>query len=110
MKLMRSLWGSSGGKIVLFSLLVWLVFQTWTALAAPAKIDPGLENTASRGMVDISVELNFPPERFHILKMQEYGRLVGTSDDAIQLRRVALDDVQSIARLYWVKSIKPLVR
>jgi hypothetical protein len=110
MKLARSILSSSGGKILLLGLLGWLLFQTWTVLAAPAKIDPSLDTTASRGLVDISVQLNFPPERFHILKLQEYGRLVGTSSDAVQLRRVPLADVNEIARLYWVKSIQPFER
>jgi hypothetical protein len=103
--LVRSFFGSTGGKTITILLVLWLAFQAWTALTAPAKLAPELHDLQPGSRVDLAVELNFPPERFHILELQEYGRLAGARENVVNLRRVSAEDVMEIARIYWVKSV-----
>ncbi len=84
--------------------LVYLAWQGWLTLAAPAKIAPGLD--AER--VNVLVTLPFPPERFHVLVFQRHGRVSGTHDNSVEVRGVRREDLSAVARHYWVKSVEPL--
>ena len=58
--------------------------------------------------VDVLVTLAFPPERFHIQKLQEHGRVSGTSGNSVQVRGVNRAALTSLARPYWVVEVGPL--
>ena len=58
--------------------------------------------------VTVLVTLAFPPERFHVLAFQKYGRVSGTQDNAVELRGVNKADLTSVARPYWVIKVEPL--
>ncbi|MCL4395007.1 MAG: hypothetical protein M1482_09440 [Chloroflexi bacterium] len=106
MKRARTLLGNIGIQSVLVVALGLFVFNVWSYAQAPAKIDPRLAAGADPNQkVNIVVELNFPPERFHVDALQNYGRVAGADGDKVQLRNVTLDGVQALARTYWVKSI-----
>jgi len=106
MSLLRRLLRSTKGKVALAVLLGTLAFQVWLTLAAPGKIAPGIEEDRRR--VDVLVTLAFPPERFHIQKLQEHGRVSGTSGNSVQLRGVNRAALTSVARPYWVVEVAPL--
>jgi hypothetical protein len=91
-------------RIVLGLLLAYLAWEVWLSIAAPAKIAPGLD--AER--VNVLVTLPFPPERFHILVFQRYGRVSGTQDNSIEVRGVRREDLRAVARHYWVTKVEPL--
>jgi hypothetical protein len=55
----------------------------------------------------VDVVLGFPPERFHTLELQEYGRVRGTTENVLHLRSVTQDGVDAMARKYWIKEIRP---
>jgi len=78
----------------------------WLTLEAPGKVAPSLWVRAPR--VDVLVTLPFPPERFHVLIFQQYGRVSGTQDDSVEVRGVRQADLRSLARPYWVKKVEPL--
>ena len=64
------------------------------ALADPrcaGKISPELGGASEK--VNVLVDLPFPPERFHVLVFQTYGRVSGTEDNAIELRGVKRTDL-----------------
>jgi hypothetical protein len=86
--------------------LLYLVFQAYLSLAAPGKIAPEL--LAGEGKADLLVTLPFPPERFHLLVFQRYGRVSGTRENSIELRGVAHENLRAVARPYWVSSVQPL--
>jgi len=52
--------------------------------------------------------LPFTPDRFHVIAMQQFGRVSGTEDTSIEVRGVKRDDLSSLARPFWVKRIEPL--
>jgi hypothetical protein len=83
----------------------WLAWQVWLSVAAPGKI---AAFPTAEERVNILVTLPFPPERFHIQLFQNYGRVSGTQENAVEIRRVKRADLTSLARHYWVKRIEPL--
>ena len=106
MRLWRALVGSRRGRIVLTVLLCYLVWQGWLTLQAPRKIAPGLGRAG--GPVDVQVTLRFPPERFHVLVFQRFGRVSGTEANRVELRGVRPSDLTAVARPYWVARVDPL--
>lgn len=86
-------WASRRGRILILALLVSLVWQAWLSIEAPGKIAPDINHAvSSRGTVDLLVTLPFPPERFHILVFQRYGRVSGTSENTAEVRGVKLTE------------------
>jgi hypothetical protein len=78
------------------------------SLSAPSKIAQSLPPEGDK--VDLVVTLPFPPERFHVLVFQRYGRVSGTQENSVEVRGVRREDLRSIARHYWVKKVEPLPR
>jgi hypothetical protein len=106
MKLWRAILGSTKGRIVLGVLAAYLGWQLWLTLAAPAKIAPELAGAGTR--VNIRVTLPFPPERFHVLVFQRFGRVSGTEENSVEVRSVRKADLAALARPYWVRKVEPL--
>jgi len=91
--------------VLLAAAALYLTWQVWLTVAVPGKIT-GFPTGEER--VNILVTLPFPPERFHIQLFQSYGRVSGTQDNAVEIRRVKRADLSALARHYWVKRIEPL--
>jgi hypothetical protein len=106
MRMVHAIIGSRRGRIVLGLLAVYLGWQGWLTLAAPAKIDAALR--AGRPRVNVQVTLPFPPERFHVLALQRFGRVSGTEKNSVEVRGVRQDDLNAVARPYWVRSVGPM--
>jgi hypothetical protein len=93
-------------KILLGAVLLYGLFHAYLFLVAPNKIAPEL--LASAEKQNVLVTLRFPPERFHVIAFQPYGRVSGTLDNSIELRGVAPENLRSIAKPYWVQKVEPL--
>jgi hypothetical protein len=106
MRLLSAILTSTKGRIVIGAVAAYLAWQLWLSLAAPQKIAPGF--TAERPRANILVTLPFPPERFHVLYFQRYGRVSGTQDNSIEVRNVRPADLNAVARPYWVRRVEPL--
>jgi len=106
MTLLHSILASTKGRIVIGAVAAYLGWQLWLTLAAPQKLAPGF--TAERPRANILVTLPFPPERFHVLYFQRYGRVSGTQDSSIEVRGVRQADLTAVARPYWVRRVEPL--
>lgn len=83
-----------------------MLFQAWLYIAAPNKIAPELARSEDKQ--NVLVTLKFPPERFHVISFQRYGRVSGTLDNSIELRGVARENLRAVAKPYWVKKVEPL--
>lgn len=102
-------WASRRGRIIIFALALYLGWQAWLSIEAPGKIASDVTHAVSpRGTVDLLVTLPFPPERFHILIFQRYGRVSGTSGNTAEVRGVKLADVTGLARYYWIRRVEAL--
>jgi len=97
---------STRGRIVLGAIALYLLWQLWLTVTAPAKVSPGIDR--GRPKVNLLVVLPFRPERFHVLMFQKYGRVSGTTDDSVELRGVEPANLNAIARHYWVSRVDPL--
>jgi len=106
MSIARAVLRSTRGRLVLGALLGYLAWQGWLGVAAPGKIAAGLNTDAAK--VNILVTLPFPPERFHVIVFQKYGRVSGTQDHSIEVRGVRTADLHAVARPYWVTRVEPL--
>ena len=106
MSVARDIIRSTRGRVVLGVLAVWLVFQAWLTIAAPAKISAALTGTSDK--VNIQIGMPFTPERFHVLAFQQYGRVSGAEGHSIELRSVKRTDLNAVARPYWVTSVGPI--
>ena len=105
MKLLRAILSDTRGRIVLGVIAAYLGWQAWLGLAAPGKV---AEELRGKPRVNVLVTLPFVPERFHVLAMQRYGRIAGTEDTGIELRNVRQEDLDAVARPYWVRSVGPM--
>ena len=97
---------SGKGRAVVAVVLFYLLWQAWLSLSAPSKISPAFPPRGDK--VDVVVTLPFPPERFHVLVFQRYGRVSGTQENSVEVRGVRREDLRSVARYYWVKKVEPL--
>lgn len=105
MKLARAALSSRRGRILLGLLIAWLFWQGWLALHAPSKVTGGFPD---RQRVNALITLPFVPERFHILIFQRFGRVSGTDGNSVELRNIDKNQLNAIARYYWVSRIEPL--
>ena len=105
MSLARSALRSPRLWLVVAIAALYAGFQLWQTLAAPGKIADGFPD---RRRVNALVTLPFPPERFHILTFQGYGRVSGTLDNTVEVRGINKQDLPAVARPYWVRRVEPL--
>ena len=108
MGLLRDAVASSRGRIVLGAIIAIAIWKAALVLVAPTKVMPGFSANA-RGQVNALVTLRCPPERFHVLEFQKYGRVSGTQDETIEVRGIRIAELNAVARPYWVKTVAPLV-
>ena len=106
MKLWQSIHQSTQGRIVFAGLLLYAVWQMYLGMSASSKVAESLRE--GKGKVNVQVVLPFTPDRFHVIAMQQFGRVSGTEDTSIEVRGVKRDDLSGLARPFWVKSIEPL--
>jgi hypothetical protein len=108
MKLLRAILGTGRGRLLRAAALLGLVWQGWLSAVAPGKVAPSVVESSPTRKVNVRVTLPFPPERFHVLAFQKFGRVSGTQDNTVELRGVNKADLSSVARPYWVKKVEPL--
>ena len=106
MSVVRDILQTTRARLALGALVCYLAWQGWLLLAAPGKIAPGFDANAQK--VNILVTLPFPPERFHVIAFQKYGRVSGTQDNSIEVRSVNQANLPAVARPYWVTRVEPL--
>ncbi len=106
MKALGAALRSPRGRIIAALILAYAAWQVWLTLQAPGKIAPGFPPDRER--VNILVTLPFPPERFHVLVFQRYGRVSGTDGNTVEVRGVNRAQLRAVARHYWVKRVEPL--
>ncbi|HEX2030831.1 MAG TPA: hypothetical protein VHL78_05445 [Actinomycetota bacterium] len=108
-RLLRRFLRSTPGRTVIVVLVLYSGYQVWIAVQASGKVDPTVyERTDEDGEVAVEVHLNFPPQRFHILEIQKFGRIRRVEGNTVELHSVLPAGVRSLARRYWISSIEPL--
>lgn len=87
------------GAVLLLMLLYWLA----GSIGADRKSRALSEPPAARG--NYRITLDFAPERFHQVLLQDRGRLVEVRGNTVYMQDVAPAALRDIAREYWVESI-----
>ena len=106
--ILRKVLGTIGGRTLAVLLLLILIYQAWLSVTALDKVADGVgDDRDARGRFAVDVVLGFPPERFHTLELQEFGRIRGTTGNVLHLHSVTPDGVDAMARKYWIKEIRP---
>jgi len=83
-----------------------LAYQVWLGVQAAGKVGPDVgDERDARGRFAVDVELDFPPERYHILELQKHGRIAGTTGKTVHLRSVSPAGVDALAHQYWIARI-----
>lgn len=59
-----------------------------------------------QGRASYRITLEFPPERFHQLYLQDQGRLVGVHGNVVDMMDVDVHALRAIASRYWVASVE----
>ena len=106
MSMVRDAIASPRTKILAGVIAAMIGWQIWLSMAAAGKIADGIPTDTRR--VDVLVTLDFPPERFHIQKFQQIGRVSGTSGNSVQVRGVNRAELSALARPFWVERVEPL--
>ena len=102
----RAVLRSTQGRVVLVLLVAWLVYESWLSWVAPGKIVGDFPTDRER--VAVLVTLPFPPDRFHVLVFQRFGRVSGTDGNTVEVRGVPRTELSRLARPYWVSRVEPL--
>ena len=88
----------------LLLLLLSLAYEAWLSQQAAAKLDSSHLAHIDRP-ADIELVLRFKPEPFHMMVLQDAGRLVKVDGPRVYLRDVPPADMRSLARRYWVAGL-----
>lgn len=104
MSLARDFLHSRKTHVVLACVALYIGFRAWEIIAAPSKV---VGDFPERRRVDALVTLPFAPERFHITKFQEFGRVSGANGNVIEVRGVLRTDLNKLAQPYWVQRVEP---
>jgi hypothetical protein len=83
-----------------------IMWTAWLYASADSKVSRELLTGTERR--DVVVELRFPPEKFHMVLLQELGRIQAVQDRRIRLLDVPPARIRDFARHYWVVSISSL--
>ena len=85
---------------------LYLAYTAWLAAGGAAKLTDA-ERPAPGAQGNFEVVVNFPPEAFHITRMQAVGRLIEVKGTSVFLMDVTRDDAIELARNYWIADLKP---
>lgn len=86
------------------TLLVALALYWLAAVIAGERKLANFEQLPSRG--NYRIVLDFAPERFHQLLLQDRGRLVEVQGNAVFMMDVTPPALRDIAQRYWVRSVE----
>ena len=87
--------------LVLAALAGW-----WLAASAAAERKLGALGPPATAPGSYRITLDFAPERFHQLRLQEAGRLVEVRDRTVYMMDVAPGALRGIAGQYWVEAVE----
>ena len=90
----------------LLLVLLYLGYNLWLSAGGAAKLDES-ERPAPGVRAHFEVLVKFPPEAFHITRMQAIGRLIEVKGTSVFLMDVDRNDAIELARNYWIADLKP---
>jgi hypothetical protein len=86
----------------LLVLAAWFGFEQWQSAGAARKL--AAIEIPTKAHYEIAVQ--FPPEAFHVTRMQAIGRLIEVRGTSVFLMDVAEADLRALARHHWIEGVK----
>ncbi len=86
-------------------LVLLLTYWGWGVVAARGKFEPPAY-FASSEKVNVEVVLRFPPETFHMLILQDAGRVIRVEGKSVFIRDASVHALHALARRPWVTDVK----
>jgi hypothetical protein len=83
-------------------LLLYATYQGFLWAAAGAKLPP----TTNAAPAAYEIVLAFPPEAFHVTRLQAIGRVIEVKERSVFVRDVPPAEIRRFARNYWVETIR----
>jgi hypothetical protein len=82
------------------------VFGLWGVFSGRQKLT--VDELAGPGdRLHFEVVLRFPPEAFHVTRMQQIGRVIEVRGPSVFLMDVRRPAARELARQYWVADVRP---
>ncbi|NYI76601.1 hypothetical protein [Nocardioides panzhihuensis] len=101
-------WRNKVLRRLLVLIAIVLAYQLWLTIQSVGKVDDGVGlRPDANGRFAVDVRLGFAPERFHILELQQHGRVSGSDGETVHLRGVSDAGVDALAHFYWIEQIAP---
>ena len=91
--------------VTLGLIAAYLGYQAWLSAGGARKLTDD-ELPALNAKAHYEVVVNFPPEAFHITRMQDVGRVIEVKGLSVFLMDIRADDARELARNYWVADLK----
>jgi hypothetical protein len=87
-------------------LAAYLAYEQWLSIGGAQKLTQDeLQRPGTKHHYEIVV--NFPPEAFHVTRMQAAGRVIEVRGTSVFLMDVSAGDARELARNYWIADVKP---
>lgn len=95
-------------KVVVAVIVITIAWQVYLTVRVGSVVDPALAAEAQTSpSLTVDVVLGFPPEQFHTLYLQSYGRISGVDGHTLHLRDVRPESVGMLGRIYWIQQVLP---
>ena len=82
--------------------LAFFGYEFWLDAGAARKL-AGIDVPSPKGHYELRVA--FPPEGFHVTRMQAIGRLIEVKGHSVFLMDVEPQDLRAIVRNYWIVGV-----
>ena len=82
--------------------LAYFGYEAWLD-AGGARKRAGIEIPSPKGHYELRIA--FPPEGFHVTRMQAIGRLIEVKGHSVFLMDVEPQDLRAMARNYWIVGV-----
>jgi hypothetical protein len=82
--------------------LAYFGYEAWLDAGGARKL-AGIEIPSPKGHYELRIA--FPPEGFHVTRMQAIGRLIEVKGHSVFLMDVEPQDLRARARNYWIVGV-----
>jgi hypothetical protein len=82
--------------------LAYFGYEAWLDAGGARKL-AGIEIPSPKGHYELRIA--FPPEGFHVTRMQAIGRLIEVKGHSVFLMDVEPPDLRAMARNYWIVGV-----
>lgn len=91
--------------VTLGLLCAYAGYESWLTISGSKKLTT--EEILAGNKAHYEIVANFPPEAFHITRIQDVGRVIEVRTTSVFVMDIRPADARELARNYWISDIKP---